>query len=183
MGDLTVLLKAVGSGDGEALNRLFSLMYDDLHRVARARLRQNERGTLLDTTMLVHESYLRFLKVGRVEVTDRAHFLAYAARVMRSIIVDLVRQRHAERHGGGAAQITLNTAVGESVAQSETEIIRVGEAVDELRKLDGRLATVVEMRYFAGFTEAEIAEALGVTERTVRRDWEKARLILRAGLQ
>jgi RNA polymerase sigma factor (TIGR02999 family) len=183
MAELTVLLQAARSGDDSAVNKVFSILYDDLHRIAHARLRRNQPLTLLNTTGLVHDAYLRFLKADRLEVSDRPHFLAYAARVMRSIIVDAVRKRQAERHGGDAVHVTLNTAIGDSVQAQENEIARVGDAVADLAKLDNRLAQVVEMRYFAGLTEVDIAEALGVTERTVRRDWEKARALLFAALR
>ncbi len=183
MAELTVLLQAARSGDDSAVNKVFIVLYDDLRRIARARLRRSQPLTLLDTTGLVHDAYLRFLKADRLEVSDRPHFLAYAARVMRSIIVDAVRKRQADRHGGGAVHVTLSTAIGDSVQAQEDEIARVGDAVADLAKLDNRLAQVVEMRYFAGLTEVDIAEALGVTERTVRRDWEKARALLFAALR
>jgi RNA polymerase sigma factor (TIGR02999 family) len=183
MGELTALFQAARRGDESAVNQIFSVMYGDLHRIAHARLQRHQSITLLDTTSLVHESYLRFLKTGQVQLSDRLHFLAYAARVMRSIIVDAVRKRQADRRGGDMVQVTLNTAIGESVQAPEDEIARVGDAIADLAKLDNRLAQVVEMRYFAGLTEIEIAEALGVTERTVRRDWEKARLLLFAALR
>jgi RNA polymerase sigma factor (TIGR02999 family) len=183
MAELTTLLQAARNGDDSAVNKVFSVLYDDLHRIAHARLRGNQPLTLLNTTGLVHDAYLRFLKADRLEVSDRLHFLAYAARVMRSIIVDAVRKRQAERRGGDAIHVTLNTAIGESVQAQEDEIARVGDAVADLAKLDNRLAQVVEMRYFAGMTEVDIAEALGVTERTVRRDWEKARALLFAALR
>lgn len=183
MGDLTALLEAARHGDESAVNQVFSFMYDDLHRIAHARLRRNRPLTLLDTTGLVHDAYLRFLRADRLQVSDRSHFLAYAARVMRSIIVDAVRKRQAERRGGDAVHVTLSTAAGESIHAEEDEIAKVGDAMSDLAKLDDRLAQVVEMRYFAGMTEAEIAEVMGVTERTVRRDWQKARLLLFAALR
>ena len=100
----------------------------------------------------------------------------------RSVVVDLVRSKLADRRGGGAAHITLNTGIGDGAPAAEAEILRVHEALEELAALNERMAQVVEMRYFAGLTEAEIADALGVTERTVRRDWEKARLLIRESL-
>jgi RNA polymerase sigma factor (TIGR02999 family) len=102
---------------------------------------------------------------------------------MRSVVVDLVRARLAERRGGGAAHVTLNTAIGDGAPAAEAEILRVHEALEELATLNERMAQVVEMRYFAGLTEPEIADALGVTERTVRRDWEKARVLLAEALE
>ena len=156
-------------------------MYEDLRRLAHARLKRNEPITLLDTTSLVHETFLRVLKSSRIELSERPRFLAYAARVMRSIIVDFIRQRHAERRGGGV-RVPLESAA-DSVPSAEDEVLRVNEALDELAKVDERLVKIVEMRYFGGFTEEDIALALGVNERTVRRDWQKARLVLSLALQ
>jgi RNA polymerase sigma factor (TIGR02999 family) len=170
------------SGGSEATQELFALLYQDLRRLAHARLQRNEPITLLDTTSLVHETYLRVLKSGRVEVSERPRFLAYAAQVMRSIIVDFVRQRHAERRGGNDPRVSLD-AEAEAVASAEDEVLRVSEALDELAAVDERLVKIVEMRYFGGFTEEDIALALGVNERTVRRDWQKARLLLSLALR
>ncbi len=182
MGDLTESFSAYRLGDQEAFDRIFAALYPDLTRLARARLRGGQRMTLVDTTMLVHECYLRFLHAGQIQVENRAHFFAYSARVMRSIIVDFARQRQAEQHGGGLAKVTLDTNLAENVSAAEDKVVEIAQAVDDLGRLDERLASVVEMRFFAGFTEAEIAAVLGVTERTVRRDFEKARLLLAAAL-
>jgi RNA polymerase sigma factor (TIGR02999 family) len=183
MGELTDLFQAVGQGDDAAMNRLLAFMYAELQQLARRRLRKSKRITMLDTTELVHECYLRFLKLGKLTVSDRAHFLAYSARVMRSIIVDFVKQRRADRRGGGALHVTLDTNVIETQQASEEEIMCINEALDDLSKSDARLVQVVEMRYFAGLSEEEIALSLGITDRTVRRDWQKARLLLSAALE
>ena len=167
--------------DDVALQQIFSACYHDLRRLARSRLTHDARGLLLDTTALVHESYLRFVGVGALRLVDRQHFLRYASHVMRSVIVDVVRERRALRRGGFAPHITLNTAV-EAIADGEEQILRVHEALDELGYYDPRLVQVVEMRYFAGMTEREVADALGITDRTVRRIWEKARLLLAQAL-
>jgi RNA polymerase sigma factor (TIGR02999 family) len=179
---LTDLIRLARDGDEAALRGLFDAAYQDLHRLARRRLTYNARGVLLDTTSLVHESYLRFANAGELNVTDRQHFLRYAANVMRSVIVDFVRERRAERRGGAAPHVTLNTQAHAEGLQGEDEILRVHEALNELSRYDERLVRVVEMRYFAGMTEIEIADALGITDRTVRRDWEKARLLLAEAL-
>jgi RNA polymerase sigma factor (TIGR02999 family) len=179
---LTDLIQRAKSGDEAALRQVFDATYQDLHRMAHSRIRQSGRGTLLDTTSLVHESFLRFAKTGELNVADRAQFLRYAGQVMRSVIVDVARARRAERRGGDAEHLRLNTALGDSAMGGEEEVLRVHEALEELEALDERLARVVELRYFAGLTEVEIAEALGVTERTVRRDWEKAKLLLARAL-
>jgi RNA polymerase sigma factor (TIGR02999 family) len=177
-----LLLRAQG-GDKAAREQLFAVAYEELRAQARAQLRGGGRNTLLDTTALVHESYLRFLRAGRLSGAERAQFFAYAAQVMRSVIVDSVRQRLAERRGGGAVHVTLDTRFAEDTTATDEQVIRINDALDSLEQLDARLARVVEMRYFAGMTEEEVAAALGVTDRTVRRDWQKARLLLAMALQ
>jgi RNA polymerase sigma factor (TIGR02999 family) len=157
-------------------------MYQDLRRLAHARLQRNEPITLLDTTSLVHETYLRVLKSAGMDAAARPGFLAYAAQVMRSVIVDFVRQRHALRRGGDDPRVPIDEAL-QTVASGEMQVLRVSEALDELAKTDARLVKIVEMRYFGGFTEEDIALALGVNERTVRREWRKARLLLSLALQ
>ena len=169
--------------DNEAAGQLFSALYRDLRKLAHARLARADAPTLLDTTALVHESYLRFLKAGHVHIEDRAHFLAYAARVMRSVIVDFARERAAKRRGGPDLRVSLDTAVQDCAPRGEAEILRIHQALDDLAETSERMARVVEMRYFAGMNELEIAVALSVTERTVRRDWEKARLLLASALK
>ncbi len=183
MSELTVLIQRAHSGDAEAGAAAFGLLKADLRRLARARLSRGGRNVLLDTTSLVNEAYLRLAHAGSLRPADRQSYLAYASRAMRSVIVDLVRAQNAERRGAGQQCVTLNTGVMESTAAGEEEIIRVHEALSELATVDERMVRVVEMRYFAGLTEKEIGEALGVTERTVRRDWEKARLMLAAALK
>jgi RNA polymerase sigma factor (TIGR02999 family) len=183
MGDITQLLRQARAGDDAALSGLFEILYPELRRIARKRLALDDRGTLLDTTALVHECYLKLVAAERVQPTDRAHFLAYSASAMRSIVVDFARARSAERRGGGLRAVTLDSAVADAVPAGEDEVIGVHEALDELAALDGRLARVVEMRYFGGLADAEIAEVLEVGVRTVRRDWEKARLLLSAALR
>ena len=183
MSELTVLFAQAGNGDAQALDRIFTLLYDELALMARARLRRGERMTMADTGALVHESWLRLQRTGALQFENRGHFLAHAARVMRSVITDIARKSLAERRGGDQVFVTLDTAVGESVAASDPEVLDVAQAVDELAQLEPRLAQVVEMRWFAGLSEADIASALGVTERTVRRDWEKARAFLTVALR
>jgi RNA polymerase sigma factor (TIGR02999 family) len=180
---ITVLIERARGGDGAAVNALFELMYADLRRVAHARLRESAPDTLLDTTSLVHESYARFAKLARLDVADRPHFLAYASKVMRSVIVDLARERAAERRGGGAPHVTLTTGLGAALTQpADDEVLRVHDALGELAAIEPRLAQVVEMRYYGGLGHAEIADALGVGLRTVERDWERARSFLYASL-
>jgi RNA polymerase sigma factor (TIGR02999 family) len=180
---LTDLIQRAQGGDATALRAMFDATYQDLRRLARQRLARGGRGTLLDTTALVHESFMRFAGAGNLRLEDRHHFMRYAGHVMRSVIVDLVRAGKAARRGGDAAHVTLNTGIGDGVAEGEEQILRVHEALEELSAVDPRMAQVVEMRYFAGMTEEEIAAALGITDRTVRRDWEKARLLLAKALR
>jgi len=179
---LTDLIRRAQGGDDRAFRAVFDATYQDLRQLARQRLARGGRGTLLDTTALVHESLVRFANAGNLELEARQHFVRYASTVMRSVIVDIARAGKAERRGGGAPHVTLNTAIGDGVADGEEEILRVHEALEELGVVDPRMVQVVEMRYFAGMTEKEIAAALGVAERTVRRDWEKARLLLAQAL-
>jgi RNA polymerase sigma factor (TIGR02999 family) len=167
--------------EGE-IDAYYAAAYRELRQLARARLRSGGRNTLLDTTALVHESYLRLSKASEVQFPDRVRFLVYAGRAMRSIIVDFARQRLTDRRGGDAAHLTYTVQLADGTA-GEQEILRVHDALDELEKVDERMAKVVELRYFGGLTEAEIAEALGVTDRTVRRDWEQARLFLADALK
>ncbi len=170
-------------GDAKAdLEALWSGLYPDLKKLARARLRNSGPHTLLDTTGLVNDAYLRVAGAASLRDASPAQFLAYAARTMRSVIVDLARERMAARHGGDLVRMTLNTVVADGTPAGD-EPLEVDGALRQLAELEPRLGQVVEMRYFGGFTEAEIGAALGVTERTVRRDWEKARLLLRAMLE
>lgn len=182
MGDLTTLLAAAKNGDEQAAAAAFSLVYAELRRLARAKLREHRTMTLLDTTSLVHESFLRFVESGQVAFEDRDHFFAYAAAVMRSVIVDYARRRLSARRGGGQPPLAMSTTIADSAKASDEDLVRINDALAELSRVNPRLVTVVEMRYFAGFTEAQIAVSLGVSERTVKRDWQKARLLLRAAL-
>ncbi len=176
---LTALLERAQGGDLAAAEALCAAAYPELRRLAHARLRGAPRSTLVDTTGLVHEWWLRFARREGVPVRSRAHFLRYASRAMRSIIVDLARRRRAARRGGGAARLGLSEGpVARQAEAGAAEILRVHEALEALAAVDARLAQVVELRFFGGLTEAEIAEVAGVTDRTVRRDWEKARLWL-----
>jgi RNA polymerase sigma factor (TIGR02999 family) len=180
---LTDLIHLASNGDADATERLFAATYPELRKLARLRLRAGGRQTLLDTASLVHESYLRFAASGHLRLEDRVHFLRWAAKVMRSIIVDFARRRAALRRGGDQMRITWTPDLDCVEPASEDDIVRVHEALEELATRDPRMAQVVEMRYFAGMLDTEIAEVLGVTDRTVRRDWEKARLLLREALE
>lgn len=183
MTQLTELLGRMQAGDTGARDALFAAAYADLQRLARARLRDGGRNTVMDTSSLVHESYLRFVHAGELRAEDRRAFFAYASQVMRSVIVNSVRERIAQKRGGDWRPLTLSTNLAANVADTEDTVLRVHEALEDLEQADPRLAQVAQMRYFGGYSEREIAETLGVTERTVQRDWEKARLILAASLR
>src|ERR1700722_12133660 len=168
MGQLTDLLGRIQDGDRDARDALFAAAYTELHGLAQARLRRGGRNTLLDTTGLVHESYLRF---------------AYASQVMRSVILNGVRERMALKRSPSAQEADAVGAGAVALPGDEQTILEVHEALTKLEKADPRLAHVAEMRYFGGYSEQEIADTLQITERTVQRDWEKARIILAAGLK
>ena len=169
--------------DPQPAEALFNELYQRLRGLARAHLRRNEPITLLDTTGLVHESYVRLAQAAPMSFVDRQHFLRSASRVMRFVVVDFIRKRHAQSRGGELMQVTLDTDLGESLTLHDAHMIRLHEALDDLERIDERLASIVEMRCYAGLGEAEIALALGVTVRTVRRQWVKARTILKAAIQ
>ncbi len=183
MGEVTQLIASARAGDRDALHRLFDVLYPELRRIAHRRLVRHPRDGVVDTTALVHECFLKFVQRDGLAPADRAHFLGYSASVMRSIVVDAARAAGAERRGGDVRHVTLGSEVIGSVAQGAEEILDIHAALDELARIDARLAKVVEMRYFAGMDDAEIGLVLGLTDRTVRRDWEKARLTLADILQ
>ena len=169
-GEVTRLLHAAVGGDQDALDRLVPLVYDDLHRLAHRQLNREGGGHTLQTTGLVHEAYMK-LAGGKVNAASRSHFLAIAARAMRQVLVDYARRRKAEKRGSGVAAVTLND--GEQGMEVSTDDLL---ALDEvLEQLEPRQRQVVELRFFGGMEEKDIAEALGISERTVRRDWVKAR--------
>jgi RNA polymerase sigma factor (TIGR02999 family) len=182
---LTQLLARAAQGERGALDEVFSSLYPELHRIAHARLHAHgDPG--LGTTTLVHETFLRLVDASQLALADRKHFYAYAAKAMRHIIIDFAREHLAERRGGGAAPLTLDTALAERIGSSDdggATLVRINDALLALEALDAELARVVEMRYFAGYAEAEIASLLGTSERTVRRQWDKARAFLLAALR
>jgi len=183
-GPTTDQIRRAQQGDEAALRSVFDATYTELRTLARARLRRGSRNTLLDTTSLVHEAFLKFANSGRLLIGDRQHFLRYASHVMRSVIVDFVRERSAERRGGGALHVTLDSeVVGDESSMDEDEILGIHAALEELARVDPQLVELVEMRYFAGMTDTEVAAALGINDRTVRRNWQKARLILADALK
>jgi RNA polymerase sigma factor (TIGR02999 family) len=163
--------------DARALDEAFAAYYPELKKIAHARLRGTAMNGVMQTTALVHDSYLRLAAGSGVAFGGRLQFLAYSSRVLRSIVIDLVREQRAARHGGEASIVTLDTAAGEGLPAS-LDIETVNDALEDLAKLDPALARLVEMRFFGGMTEDEIAEALGVSPRSVSREWKKARALL-----
>jgi RNA polymerase sigma factor (TIGR02999 family) len=182
---LTLLLQLAAQGERDAMNQVFEALYPDLRRIAHSRLRQRGPVAHLETTALVHESFLRLMNNEQLALGDRKHFFTYAAKTMRNIILELAREQLAQRRGGGRADLELDTSLANQlpVKDGEATLIAVNDALLELEKVDVTLAQVVEMRYFAGYTEVEVAELTGTSERTVRRQWEKARAFLLASLQ
>ena len=183
MGQLTDLLGRIQDGDRDARDALFAAAYTELHGLAQARLRHGGRNTLLDTTGLVHESYLRFSRAGELRAEDRRAFFAYASQVMRSVILNGVREHVALKRSPAVQDADAVGAGAAALPGHEQTILEVHEALTKLEKADPRLAHVAEMRYFGGYSEQEIAETLQITERTVQRDWQKARIILAAALR
>jgi RNA polymerase sigma factor (TIGR02999 family) len=183
MGEVTLLIERARGGSREAFDRIFELLYPELRQIARRRLARGARDNQMETTVLVNECYLKFLQRGSLTPADRSHFLAYSASVMRSIIVDAARQARTDRKGGDAQHVTLDSALIESLPSPADQILDVHAALEDLARIDERLARVVEMRYFGGMEDAEIADALGVSKRTVTRDWDKARLLLAHALR
>lgn len=181
---LTVVLRAAQAGDRAAADRAFAELYPDLLRIARARLRVHAPNTLLDTRALVHESYLHFVQAARLTLEDRRHFFTYAAKTMRHIVIDFARRRSAQRRGGGLPNLTLGSAEGADAGQADAgAVLDIERALVELEALDPKLAQVVELRYFGGCTDAEIAQALEIADRSVRRYWDKARAFMHMRLQ
>ena len=162
------------AGSGAPLEQLLPVVYDELRAIAHRQLRGERADHTLGTTGLVHEAYLRLVDQRRVDGHDRARFFALAAHVMRRVLVDYARRRGAQKRQGLAAPVTLDDAVAAADDQAEL-ILAIDEALSRLAELDPRQARVVEMRFFAGFTEDEAAELLGVSARTVRNDWVKAK--------
>jgi RNA polymerase sigma factor (TIGR02999 family) len=170
---VTDLLLQMRGGNTEAMDRLFPLVYEELRQLAHAQLRRERPGHTLGTTGLVHETYVRLVDQTRVEWRDRGHFFVAAAWAMRRILVDYARRNRAARRGGGSVRLTLNEDL--PAAERGEMLLALDEALGRLAALDRRLSQVVECRYFGGLTEQETADALGVTRRTIQRDWAKAR--------
>jgi RNA polymerase sigma factor (TIGR02999 family) len=173
--DVTGLLLSWRQGDAAALHRLVPLVYEELRRVARARLRREPPGHVLEATALVHEVFLRLVDVDRMTVTSRTHFFAISARLMRQILVDHARRRRADKRGGGATVIGLDEVTPVAAQTSGVDVLALDEALDALSSFDARQCRVVELRFFAGLNIPETADALGVSTTTVEREWAMAK--------
>ena len=177
MPSLTELLICARDGDAPASARLFELVYAELKRMAHQRLRRIGGEGPLNTTALVHESYLRLSERGQLLPSDRAAFFCYVGRVMRSVVIDHVRERLAQKRGGNEVFVTLTTDI-EGETFDDERLLAVNAALDTLEKVAPEFHQLVEMRYFAGLSMREVAELRGMSTRTVEREWKKARALL-----
>lgn len=177
---VTRLLEAVRSGDDEAIERLFGLAYDELHRLARV-VRIGRAGATLNTTALVHEAYIKLMPSKAPDIESRAHFFRIVARAMRQVLFNAAQARLAKKRGGGQVAITFGDDIGAGPADAET-VIAIERALISLEALDPRQARIVECRFFAGLSVEETAAALGISEPTVKRDWRVARAWLARAL-
>jgi RNA polymerase sigma factor (TIGR02999 family) len=172
--NVTVLLKQAHKGDENALNELLPIVYDELRRVASNQLRNERSDHTLQATALVHEAYLRLLEQKEVDWQNRVHFFSIAAEMMRRILVNYAIQRNAKKRGDGAAKIELDEAIGFS-KERELDLVVLDETLTELAKFDPGQARIVELRFFAGLTIEETAQALGISDSTVKREWRSAK--------
>lgn len=180
--NVTVLLSKAHAGDENALNELLPLVYDELRRVASNQLRNERSDHTLQATALVHEAYLRLLEQKEVDWQNRVHFFSIAAEMMRRILVNYAVQRNAKKRGDGAAKIELDEAIGFS-KDRELDLVVLDETLNELAKFDPGQARVVELRFFAGLTIEETAQALGVSDSTVKREWRSAKAWIMARMK
>ena len=180
--DITDLLDAARDGNRGALDQVLATLYQELHSMARRQL-AGQHGHTLDATALVHEAYLKLIGRNTAQFDDRAHFFAYAASAMRSVVVDYARQRLAQKRGGDLHRVTELPEELEGGLRLDEETLGLDTALTRLANVDERLAHVVELRYFAGLSELEIATLLKRSERSIRRDWQKARVFLLASLK
>ena len=174
---LSVLVERSIQGDRHAADQLFTALYAELHRLARREVGRLGAFTPLGATTLLHEAYLDICGRDALAFPDRAHFMAYAARAMRGVVIDRVRARHAQKRGGGLDITSLDTDTADQCPEPE-KLTDIGDALDELALLEPALAQVVDLKFFCGFSMVEIAELMGTSERTAQRQWEKARLLL-----
>lgn len=176
---ITQLLLDWSGGKRAALDELMPVVYEELRRLAKHFMRGQKAGHTLQTTALVNEAYLKLIDSNQVNWQDRTHFFAIAAQLMRRVLVDSARARNSLKRGGeGQIKITLNEEIENRSSEAEADLVALDEALEELSKLNERQSRIVELRYFGGLTEEEIAQTLDVSARTVRRDWSVARMWL-----
>jgi RNA polymerase sigma factor (TIGR02999 family) len=173
-GDVTQLLADLPNPRADAAPQLITLVYDELHRLARQQIRDERRNHTLQPTALVHEAYLRLVKLPERTWQNRTHFIRLGAQIMRRVLVDYARARRATKRDGSLQRIPLNDSLAMSDEQS-SEILAVNEALDRLAQIDARQSRIVELRFFGGLTVEETADALGISPKTVKRDWSVAR--------
>jgi RNA polymerase sigma factor (TIGR02999 family) len=178
MAAITDLLQSLNAGDAQASGKLFGLMYPELKHLAHRCLSRSGGGRDLDTTSLVHESFLRLRERQQLEAADRWAFFSYVGRVMRSVVIDHVRARHAQKRGGNLVPVTLSVVAGGETFD-DTQLLAMNEALITLQRIAPEYHQLVELRYFAGLSVREIADLQGQSTRTVTRDWQKARAFLR----
>ena len=175
--DITQILRELRGGGSDAVESLLPLVYDELRAMAHRRLSPGARDVTLDTTALVHEAYVRLFDRSQLDWNDRRHFFSVAAIAMRQIIVDHARRRGAEKRGGAMQRVDLDATELAVEAQAD-EIVALNDALSRLSQLDERLGRIVELRFFGGLSVEEVAEVMDMSERTVKRDWRKARALL-----
>ena len=177
---ISLLIAAAERGDRAAADALFSTLYSELHRMAKRELARNGVPVSLGATTLLHQAYLDFAERSGPSFPDRPRFMGYAARVMRGLIIDHARNRHAQKRGGLFEITSFDTEIAENAAGSvdHRELTQISDGLDELAKVDAALSVLVDLKFFCGFSFAEIATIQGISERTVQRDWEKARIFL-----
>jgi RNA polymerase sigma factor (TIGR02999 family) len=172
------LLALLREGEERAMEHLFPLVYDELHQLARRQVRRIAPGQTLDTTALLHEAYLELCDRSEVGWKDRTHFVAVASTVMRHLLIDHAREKAALKRGGDRRKVPLDGLSAAGTAAPVEDLLALAQALDRLASVDERLVRLVEMRFFGGLTATEVAEVLGISERTVKRDWRKAKALL-----
>jgi len=180
--EITQMLRECSGGKREAMDKLMPLVYDELHRQAARYLRRESQGHTLQTTALIHETYLKLIDQRDVEWQNRAHFFAIAAQAMRRIMVDYARTKRREKRGGGDEKLSLEAAMSVAVEESSVDLIALDEALTRLAEIDSEQARLVELRYFSGLSLEETAEALHISRATAAREWNVARAWLRREL-
>jgi RNA polymerase sigma factor (TIGR02999 family) len=175
--NVTRLLQDWRSGDRSALDKLIPLVYNDLHQLAHRYMVREHTGHTLQTTALVNETYMRLVDAQRVDWKDRSHFFAISASLMRRILVEFARSRNSNKRGGGQTELALNETAT-IVLDRSRELVGLDDALTALESIDSRSAHVVELRFFGGLTNKETAEVLNISEKTVMRDWETAKVWL-----